>query len=317
MTGAAANTGMTGAPWLRWRHQVVRDLAWALASPPLLTPANESARWPDNDWCQQVWHDSADWLSELDHDPTPLLHSLSARRDPRLGSYFEGLLAFWLAAPANTRYRLIAGNLPVRAHKQTLGELDFLVEDKRLGEIQHWEVAVKFYLGVAADAGDTPDWIGPGQRDCLARKREHLTGQQLGLTQEPAGQALLQALGLPSATPVCLLKGRLFYPDVAGQTPVPAPADANPLHLRGWWQPAGDFARDPRRSSLRWLKLPKPNWLTPVMDPEILGTAVASEHLLTLLADEAAPRAIAVVGVQDGVEVTRGFVAPAGWPYRA
>ena len=26
---------------------------------------------------------------------------------------------------------------------------------------------------------------------------------------------------------------------------------------------------------------------------------------------------IAVIGVQDGREVTRGFVAPAGWPYRA
>lgn len=308
---------MTGVPWLRWRHQAVRDLAWAMASPPLLTPVNESACWPGNDWCQQVWHDSRDWLSELDRDPAPLLQVLSARRDPRLGSYFEGLLAFWLASPANRRYRLIAGNLPVRAHRQTLGELDFLVEDRLQGEIQHWEVAVKFYLGVAADSGDAAGWIGPGQRDCLARKREHLTGQQLGLTREPAGQALLQDLGLPPATPVCLLKGRLFYPAAAGRETGLPPADANPLHLRGWWQHADDFASDPHRSALRWLKLPKPNWLTPVPDPDILAAALTREQLLELLAREAVPRAIAVIGVQDGREVTRGFVAPAGWPYRA
>lgn len=313
MTGAATVTMAAAPPWLRWQHPVVRDLAWVLASPPLLAPADPDILWLGNDWCQSVWQDSQAWLSELDRDPTPLLQALTARRDPRLGSYFEGLLAFWLASPANTRYRLIAHNLPVRAHKQTLGELDFLVEDLVLGEIQHWEVAVKFYLGVATPDGQL-DWIGPGQRDCLARKREHLAGHQLGLTRQAAGIELLQELGLPPARPVCLLKGRLFYPASlsAGQPP----DDANPLHLRGWWQHAAAFTTDPQRQSLRWLKLPKPNWLTPVLDPELLGHSLDSNELIALLNNDPSPRAMVVVGLEHGREITRGFIAPDGWPYR-
>lgn len=303
------------APWLRWRHQAVRDLAWALASPPLLAPADNDILWLDDDWCRQTLAASSDWLARLDHDPTPLLTAL-AGRDQRLGSYFEGLLAFWLASPANTRYRLIAQNLPVRAQRLTLGELDFLVEDRQLGEIQHWEVAVKFYLGVPARdqrRNQELDWIGPGLHDRLERKRAHLTGQQLGLTRTPAGMALMQQLHLPPARPVCLLKGALFYP-AGHQRP---PQDAGHDHPGGWWLPVTDFLADPAHHTLSWLPLPKRNWLTAVTAPEDLGQAVSAEQLSALLISETSHRAMAVIGIRDGREVTRGFVAPAGWPHQA
>jgi len=36
--------------WRRWRHPVVRDLAWVLASPPLLQPRGSGIHWPDAAW---------------------------------------------------------------------------------------------------------------------------------------------------------------------------------------------------------------------------------------------------------------------------
>ncbi len=302
--------------WQHWSVPAVRDLAWAIASPPLLNPRSPGVRWLNAAWCERAFRASYDWLAALDQNPEPLLSALAQRSDPRLGSYFEALLAFWLTWEDNPLYRLIGRNLAVRSKNLTLGELDFLVEERQSGELQHWEVAVKFYLGVAA-GGELSHWVGPGLKDRLDLKVQRLLEHQLELSRRPEGRGLIKHLGLQTPAPVCLLKGRLFYPPQADASW--APHSAAPAHLTGWWMPQADFLAQYQDSKLRWIRLPKEHWLTEVAPPVRIGEAQTAQALVETLVQTADNRAAAVIGLELGEdghhrESTRGFVTPAGWP---
>lgn len=313
-----ALTPLLAEPWLRWQHQAVRDLAWVIASPPLLQPAPEHSanakdapRWLDLAWCRASHAAREDWLAAVDADPTTLHAHLEAERDHRLGSHFESLLAFWLGAPDNPQHELLARNLPLRQDGRTLGELDFLVRDRLSGEVQHWEVAVKFFLGVRP-GGAARYWVGPGLRDRLDLKLDRLRQHQLRLTRSPEGRRLLDGLGLPAARPVCLLKGCLFYPADAERSDW-APQEAGPGHLQGWWQDHAGFRLRWGNAGLSWLRLPKANWMTAVVSSEELGSGVDCSTLLAQLPVDGARSATCVVGLRNGHEVTRGFVVADDW----
>lgn len=305
------------ARWQQWSQPVVRDLAWVLASPPLLAMRAPGMRWLNAAWCERAFRESRDWLAALDRNPEPLLTALAQRKDPRLGSYFEALLAFWLLWEDNPLYRLVGRNLAVRSKNLTLGELDFLVEERQSGELQHWEVAVKFYLGVAP-GGELSHWVGPGLKDRLDMKVKRLLEHQLELSRTDEGRGLIHHLGLHTPQPVCLLKGRLFYPPDTGVEWQPHSAAAG--HLTGWWMPQADFLTHYGHAGLHWIRLPKEHWLTEVAPPVRIGDAQTVEQLVETLVQTADNRAAAVIGLAldtDGHyrETTRGFVTPTDWPH--
>lgn len=302
--------------WQRWRHPLVRDLAWVLASPPLLAAPTGEAYWMDAAWGDRAFTASADWLATLDHDPA-LLAPVLARRQGRLGSYFEGLLTCWLAWPGNPLYRLHRQGLPVRDGKRTVGEMDFLVEDRASGELQHWEVAVKFYLGIAT-GGAHAHWIGPGQRDRLDIKVEHLLRHQLALSRSLHGEQALSEAGLGRPRPACLLRGRLFYPSEVDHSQW-QPHHAAPGHLSGWWMPLTAFADTAQDPGIRWIRLPREHWLAPVAPGSDacavpIGDPLTAPQLVEAIRAATDNRATAVVGLAQGREVTRGFITSDSWP---
>lgn len=298
---------------------------WILSSPPLLAPADHeqtrpAIHWINNQDCERMRAVSSAWLTDLDRNPTPLLQILEARCDYRLGHYFESLLAYWLAWPQNPLYRLIARNLAVREGKRTLGEMDFLVQERESGEFQHWEVAVKFYLGTAPN-GQYQNWQGPGLKDRLDIKVDHLLQHQLRLGELPQAQKAFQNIGLPACLPrpVCFLKGQLFYPMDADPQQW-SPHHANPDHLSAWWLPFDEFVKRYSPTAIRWLLLPKEHWLTPLEGDIATGSEPLSAlQIVEQLQANTDNRAIAVIGVAKNThatfqEVTRGFITPPQWP---
>lgn len=309
----------TSPVWQKFKNRQVRDLAWTLASPPLLQPARSHTasgrpvRWLNAAWCNAAFDASIDWLLMLDAHPAPFLEALTTR-DGRLGYYFENLLAFWLSWEGNPLYRLVHRGLSVCSQRRTIGELDFLVEDRRSGKLQHWEVAVKFYLGTRP-YGDYRHWLGPALQDRLDLKVDRLLRHQLELPFTPEGAGLLRHLSLPNPEPVCLLKGRLFYPpgaDIADW----APAASNPDHLRGWWMPKEDFLiRYENDHAVQWIQLPREHWLTAIDAHVRIGDAEPAAPFVERLAQCSDNRAIAVIGLDDlHNELTRGFITPPEWP---
>lgn len=148
------------------------------------------------------------WLSELDTLP----HSPLQIR-PKLGIYFEELVAFFLTQNPVSRYRVLARNLQLfealHQGRQTLGELDFVLDQEQntpeSHTLWHLETAVKFYLACDRLTGQ---WLGPDPTDSLASKCARMKLHQL-----PLGQHLpsLSASTTTDITSRYWLKGLLFY----------------------------------------------------------------------------------------------------------
>lgn len=295
---------MTNA--IPYRTAAVRDLAWSLQSPPLLCRRDAGVRWPESAWYKNAYREFAPVLQQLDSRPEPLLNFLDGRKDRRLGNYFETLLRYWLVE--STRYSLLYANLPLRDKEKTLGEFDFIVRDEVSGKTLHWEVAVKFYLGVG-DTTQACNWWGPARRDRLDLKTTHLLNHQSRLSTLPQAQALFAEAGTSIDATWLIMKGRLFYPHTTGS---PSPVGADPGHLRGLWLAADQLAALPEGD---WVILEKSQWLAPLLPAA--GTPLKRQRLIEWWRDnsQTQPRCIAAIGEQG--ETGRVFVVPDGWGQEA
>lgn len=287
---------------LPYTRTEVRDLAWALCSPALLRRNDANVRWPGATWFDSLCSHFHDTLVQLNAEPRTLCETLARRRDRRLGNYFETLWRYWLEH--NPRYLLLYANLPVRAGGTTLGEFDLLVHDRERGKTLHWELAVKFYLGVG-DTSQPCNWWGPGRRDRLDIKTDRLLQHQSQLSRRSEARALISQQGLRIDETWVIMKGRLFYPRFGEYPP---PRGANPQHLRGFWLPAQQLSMLGRR---RWLILDRHQWFAPVSD-----TSAATLETLELLDwwNTGQPTyPVCIAAMIEGCEQERGFIVPGDW----
>lgn len=301
----------------RLRHPAVRDLAWALLSPPLLDRVDgETPRHPlrASSWAAQRGQLET-WLHDLERRPQALLERLPAVNGNRLGRYYEQLWQFALQAAPDIR--LLAANLTIRDHGRTLGELDLLLDDDE--GLQHIELAVKFYLGPTwADGRVTGNWLGPGRLDRLDLKLERLLQHQLRLTRLPAAREPLQQLSARTASASLWLGGYLFYPWPGGCS---APAGAGVRHLRGAWVRHRDWPAWQTAHPGCWQPLPRMSWLAPAACPA--ADCWSAERFASWLADlpgDAAPRMLvrlAPDGQGDRQEDARVFLVDDRWPQAA
>ena len=299
------------------RHPLVRDLAWVLLSPPLLSSTPwlqrhplSASRWSRNPGVL------ADWLRSLDADSGPLQHWLAQSSVRRLGLYYERLWQFALhAAPG---VEVLAATLPIRQQGHTLGELDLLMRDEQ--GVHHLELAIKLYLGPTDARGEDPaQWLGPGSHDRLDLKLKHLCQHQLPLSAGSQALAILAELDIQQSQAALWLAGYLFYPWKHGCA---APQGANPEHLRGRWLHRRDWPALAAQNSVAcWQPLPRQAWLAPArLDPAGLRSTEEFEHWLAALPAQA--NAQLLVRLTEGpegdwIEAERVFLLNDEWPRQA
>lgn len=211
-------------PWLQFKHDAVRQLAFCIASPPLLQAwpdAQMEIDLPDQVFWQQHFQHYLPRLIQLDANPQALLQHLQTLRSTRLGIRFESLLGFWLQDSSYHHYQVIGHSIKRMQGSRTLGELDFVLLNRQSGHIEHWEVAIKFYLGEAGFFAQ--DWVGLNRRDTLGRKLRHLRAHQFSLDGLDNIKIDVQR---------AIVKGRLFYPV---HQPITLASWIAPQHLHGLW----------------------------------------------------------------------------------
>jgi hypothetical protein len=292
------------------RDPVVRDLSWLLFSPDLLRPTDAGAPLAQPFASGQEREAAIAWLAALDVEPGALHAHVHKPTLARLGLYAEALLEYFLAHGPGAR--LIAANLPLRVHRQTIGEVDFLVESTR-GERLHWELAVKFYLHVAdGENVSLANYIGPNLQDRFDLKHRRLLNHQLMLSSRPE----FASLGFTGPwQPGMFIKGRLFYHD-NDETAPPLADD----HLRGWWKTTSEWRES--RPGEAWDVLPRLSWLAPHVLSEHEGTELAEREpaLLERVQSLRWPLMVATYAPaldNTWLEQSRGFIVPDHWPERA
>ncbi len=310
---------------LQYRRPLVRDLAWLVLDGALpLPPASgdlQSVRLSTAERHELLellaaWDNRAqdDWLGPID----PRL---------RLGIYTERLIGAWLRH--SRLIRLVAMNWPLRDGRTTIGEADFLVERLSLpgDRLQLWELACKFYLGVA-EVG----WIGPGLLDSLDAKLSRIRSHQLPLIHRPGFR---EAWG-SAWTAHAWVAGWLLEPapTLPNRSPQANAGAGSGARIAGVWAECGTDSVsivEQQASALgvtEWWGLPKRRWLRPVFADDPVPQRwrrldMASAALSPAGMREADPRMLAGIRWQscaDGVvarEALRVMLVPAGWARRA
>ena len=93
------------------------------------------------------------------------------KQNKRLGKWAEFL--FESIINHDQSNRLIHSNIQLKNVKQTIGEIDYLIESNN--EIIHVELASKFYLlDESIDTDLINQWIGPNRKDFLHLKASKL-----------------------------------------------------------------------------------------------------------------------------------------------
>lgn len=194
-------------PWLQFNHPMVRQLAFTIASPNLLCHLPQSLSiqhnfqlHPDQIW-EQHFQNYLPRLKQLDETPEPLLQFMSRLKSTRLGLRFENLLWFWLQEDQYHSYQLLGHSIQKIEGAKTLGELDFLVLNKETQKVEHWEVALKYYLGEGQL--NLEQWIGLNREDTLSKKLYHFTDKQFQFSE---------ALDFKVQQRFAVLKGQLYLP---------------------------------------------------------------------------------------------------------
>ncbi|WP_201596591.1 DUF1853 family protein [Psychrobacter vallis] len=208
------------APWETYQRPFVRDLAYVLACPNVLTHWLDFA--PHQNTHEVAVHSASFWLgqfekyqqrlSELDSTNAyqALTRYLLKRPSPnRLGFHFEGLLSFWLEdgfARKLHPYETLANNVQLYSGKQTTGELDLILYNHEERLVEHWELAIKFFMGSAPFAPE--NWVGINSKDNLQRKMTHMQTKQfrsVWVDTENHGQVKIDKR-------YGVIKGRFFLP---------------------------------------------------------------------------------------------------------
>lgn len=300
-----------------FKHQSVRDLAWAVSSPPLLSQPLSPCVWPDSQWYRQIYEDTLPWLNRVDSDPAELDELLAGQKDRRMGKYFETLWFYWLSH--NPRYQIIANNLQMIVEGETLGEIDFIVYDKLTDQTMHWEVAVKFYLGVD-DTRVMSNWHGPNLRDRLDLKVQHLMQKQSVFTRNDQVSRWLEQQGISIDQCTVILKGRLYYPwkklvhmdQAHGLPKTLSPAICAHDHLFSPWFSQREFeqAFDDRQCFLPLINI---GWM------EKIPTHSAREYYTKSAIDEIVSNKIFRLPLQLQLQdprhcYDRAFITDDGWP---
>ena len=196
-------------PWKQFQHSAVRQLAFSIASPNILSniPSELSLQHafnlhPNAFW-QQQYENYHPRLLELDQNPQPLIDFLARLKSTRLGLRFEYLMWFWLQDDMYHHFKIIGHSIQIIQGKQTLGELDFLLFNTQTQKIEHWEVALKYYLAEANLS--LKYWYGLNRTDTLQRKLNHFTQKQFQF-ETIQDQSIQERFAV--------LKGQLYLPTV-------------------------------------------------------------------------------------------------------
>jgi len=243
---------------VQFKHRQVRDLAWVIASPPLVSGDLDDVHWWTYDDCLNEFNDCIETLHKLDKNPQPLIEHLARLKNRRLGSMFEGLISYWLKISPN--FRELRQNIQLIEDKHTFGEIDFIIEQISTKKVIHLEVAVKFYLGTEPYE-DAYCWYGTNTKDQLGKKIDHLRSHQTQLSIKYPEQ-LKKFYDESIDFKHCFVKGRLFYPLNSNVSPNNLSLANN--HLRGRWSYVND---DVDTNTL--IKINKSHWLADLNSNDI------------------------------------------------
>ncbi|MFK7757312.1 MAG: DUF1853 family protein [Flavobacteriales bacterium] len=233
-------------------------MAWVIGSTPLMSfsPKSEAYQKLTSSWFENELNRCMPLLKKLDSDPIELQKFVDSESRQLLGKRFELFIEYWLRHSG--AYEVVLSNVQVKKELRTIGELDYVLKHLESGEVWHFEVACKYYLGFKNSALWT-NWLGINAKDSLGDKMSKFD-RQLSIFQTPEGQQLLDRERLTLPKSFLLMKGFFFY-EWTTLKKAKAPKQSNKGHNTGLFVKSSDipafFSADNS-----WVILNKQHWFS-------------------------------------------------------
>jgi len=143
-----------------------------------------------------------DLVSEVDF---PLPNNL------RLGHLAEVVVSGLLKS--STNYEILHENIQLHEDKNTIGEIDFIIEEVDTKQLLHMELAYKFYLYDPTISSDPiHNWIGPNRNDSLIEKLAKVKEKQFPLLYHDSARSQFADINLEEVSQVLCLIASLYIP---------------------------------------------------------------------------------------------------------
>ncbi len=129
----------------------------------------------------------------------------------RLGHLAEKIVSKLIKS--STNYKVLYENVQIIEDKNTIGEIDFIIENIHTKQITHVELAYKFYLfdpNLSLEAIN--NWIGPNRNDSLKEKLEKLKRKQFPLLYHNCAKSKFNSLEIDEVSQALCLLVSLFIP---------------------------------------------------------------------------------------------------------
>ena len=127
-----------------------------------------------------------------------------------LGRRIERFFEFYINQ--SKKYDLIKSNLQIIKDKKTLGELDFIIYDRKAQKYLHIEQIYKFYLYDPSLSNEIDRFIGPNQNDTLSKKIAKLKDQQFPILFKDETKEYLEDIDLNNIEQKVCFKGNIYVP---------------------------------------------------------------------------------------------------------
>lgn len=127
-----------------------------------------------------------------------------------LGKRIEHFFSFYIHQSKN--YDLIKNNIQIINKKETLGEIDFILYDKKEKKYLHIEHVYKYYLYDDSFPNEIDRYIGPNKDDSFAKKLVKLKDKQLPLLYRDETKEYLEGIDINSVEQKVCFKGNIYVP---------------------------------------------------------------------------------------------------------
>jgi uncharacterized protein len=181
-----------------------------------------------------------------------------------LGNRVERFFEFYITQSKN--YDLIKNNIQVIYNKHTLGELDFIIYDKKAEKYLHIEHIYKFYLYDDSIKNEIDRFIGPNENDTLVKKLDKLQYKQLPLLYKGETKKYLKNIDIDTLEQKVCFKGNIYLPLALIDQHIPIVYDTS---VRGFYLNREEFVSQIKFRSLFYYLPDKFDWVSNAYTNEV------------------------------------------------
>jgi hypothetical protein len=129
----------------------------------------------------------------------------------RLGHLAEKIVSELIKSSAN--YQVLYEHFQIIEDRKTLGEIDFIIQNRNDKRLIHLELAYKFYLfDPSISSEPINNWIGPNRNDSLIEKLDKLKRKQFPLLYHCCTASKFHTIDIDTVSQALCLLVSLFIP---------------------------------------------------------------------------------------------------------